>query len=295
MTVDILYVRGFQSKLAYVRGLEAIPRRLRRGSYNLLHVHYGHTLASSLLVNNTPIVASFCGEDLLGAPRGDTITAKSRVEVAVFRRLAPSATRTITKSSEMEDVLPAPLRARNSIVPNGVDLERFQWRDTSAARRQLGWDPHGKVILFLGNPDDPRKNFTLARAAAAWVGARKPDTRLEVVWELPVALVPTAMNAADILAFPSRSEGSPNAVKEAMASELPIVATPVGDVPERLIGVDGCQVVEGGPEAFGEALLDGLSYKRAPAARAAISPLSTQRVAEQIAAIYHDAIDAYTS
>ena len=51
---------------------------------------------------------------------------KSRVEVPLFRRLAYLADATITKSEEMAQVLPAGLRRRNHVIPNGVDLREFQ-------------------------------------------------------------------------------------------------------------------------------------------------------------------------
>ena len=53
----------------------------------------------------------------------------------------------------------------------------------------------------------------------------------------------TYMNAADCLLLTSWSEGSPNVIKEAMACNCPIVTTNVGDVEERLAGLEGCFIV----------------------------------------------------
>ena len=285
--VDVIYVRGYQSRSAYARALAAIPKHVRKGSYSLLHVHYGHTLGSSLLVRGLPVLASFCGGDLLGTPRGDEhLTMKSRLEASAFRQLARRATRTITKSQEMEMVLPASLRSRNHVLPNGVNTERFRWRDTDGARAELGWDVAGKVMLFLGNPSDPRKNIRLAQEAERLVVESVPDARIVVVWKMPEDRVPLAMNAADVLLFPSLSEGSPNAVKEAMASELPIVATPVGDVPERLDGVAGGFVTRPEPRAFAEGILEALEFGRAPEERTAIASLSVGQVAHRLLEIY---------
>lgn len=285
-TIDVLYVRGFLSARAYVRALESIPFRAAAGSYDVVHMHYGHTLVAGILVRGVPTVVSFCGEDLLGAPRGDGTTLKSRIEVATFRRFARSADRTITKSKEMERVLPPSIQARNTVLPNGVDLTRYRWRDPVAARRELGWPVDGRVLLFLGNPDDPRKNLPLAEAAATEVAARRPETRLEVVWKMPAERVPIVMNAADVLVFPSLSEGSPNVVKEAMASELPVVATAVGDVSERLEGLRCSAVRPAEPGAFAAAIETALEHGRSPEARQAVEPLSTEQVARQLLDIY---------
>ena len=56
--------------------------------------------------------------------------------------------------------------------------------------------------------------------------------------------MPIWYNAADIVLLTSLWEGSPNAIKEAMACCRPIVCTNVGDVAWLLDGVDNCYVVE---------------------------------------------------
>jgi glycosyltransferase involved in cell wall biosynthesis len=288
ITVDVLYVRGYLSVAAYARALEAIPRRAKSSDYDVVHVHYGHTLAAALFTQGLPMLVSFCGEDLLGAPRGGGISLKSRLEVGVFKRLAGVADRTITKSVEMERALPASVRSRNTVLPNGVDLTAFRWRDPLSARRELGWAADAKIMLFLGDPEDPRKNVELAKEAAAEVEARRPDACLKVVWKMPADRVRTVMNAADVLVFPSLSEGSPNAVKEALASELPVVATAVGDVSERLAGLSCSSTQPAEPQAFAAAIEVALDHGRSPAARMAIEPLGTERVAEHLIAIYKE-------
>jgi teichuronic acid biosynthesis glycosyltransferase TuaC len=284
--VDVLYVQGYVGAKAYAKALVGIPLVARRKAYDIVHVHYGHTIAAALGVTARPLVASFCGEDLLGAPRASGDTLKSRVEVAAFRQAARAATVTITKSQEMERVLPEPVRRRNHVLPNGVDLERFRRSSRADARAQLGWDRDERVALFLGNPNDPRKNVELAHATAAELRRRGEAVRLHIGWEVVPDAVPLHLNAADCLLFPSRSEGSPNAVKEAMACELPIVATAVGDIPERFAGVEGCAIAEPAPAAFADAAQEALRAGRAPQARAAVRAFGLDRVADRLLDIY---------
>lgn len=290
LDVDVLYIRGLLSQRAYFTTLPKVRRHILDPRYRLVHVHYGHTAAVAVTARRHPLIISFCGEDLLGAPRDHGNTLKSTVESKVFRQLPRLVDATITKSQEMELALPAKLRARNTVLPNGVDMEMFQPRSREDARRRLGWDTAGRVVLFLGNPGDPRKRVELAQEAMQQVSVQAPDARLEIGFGFEPNMVPTLMSAADCMVFPSRSEGSPNAVKEAMASALPIVATPVGDIPERFRGVEGCFVREPDPEQFAVAILEALKFERAPAAREAARAVSMESIAKRLRDLYESVL-----
>jgi teichuronic acid biosynthesis glycosyltransferase TuaC len=174
------------------------------------------------------------------------------------------------------------------VIPNGVNLEAFTPRPRAEARAALDWDRDELVALFLGDPNDPRKNVSLARAAVSKLRSRQPNVRLHIGWGSHPKAIPSLMWAADALIFTSRSEGSPNVVKEAMAAALPIVATSVGDIPERLAEVPGCFVVSADPDSFAEALARAFSFGRAPAAREAVQALSLQHIANRVATLYEN-------
>lgn len=288
ISVDVAYVRGFLGLSAYARTLPQLMRLARDPKYALVHVHAGHTAAQAVLAGRHPLVISFCGGDLLGEPRASGLTPKSRVEMNAFRQLSRLADATITKSRQMEQQLPASQRGKNHVLPNGVDLAVFSPIERAEARQRLGWHPDEAAVLFVGNPDDPRKNVELARAATDIVSSSGRNVRLEVAWGINPADVPALMNASDCLLFTSRSEGSPNVIKEAMACELPIVATPVGDVEERLAGVAGTFVVDADADANAVAEKVDLALRvgRTPAARKAVAELGIDLVARRLLDIY---------
>jgi glycosyltransferase involved in cell wall biosynthesis len=285
--IDVLAIRGYASRSAYAGAATRVARLNARRKYDIVHAHYGHSGVVARMNLRAPLIVSYCGDDLLGTRKADGgVSARSRVEAAVFRQLARVSAATITKSEEMEAALPARTRARNHVIPNGVDLDRFRRIDRDEARSRLGWDVSERTVLFLADPGIATKNYPLAASTCERLAEQQPDLRLRVAHNFPPEDVPLLLSAADALLFTSVSEGSPNVVKEAMAAELPVVSTPVGDVPERLHGVPGCHVREPDAEALGDALAEALAHGRAPEARAAIARLSSQAVAIRIRDLY---------
>jgi len=124
------------------------------------------------------------------------------------------------------------------VIPHGVDTEQFRPLDRRLARRELGWDDGRLHVLYPYDTARPVKNFPRAERIVGSVADRiSGEIALNVVTGVPHERMPAYMNAADALLLTSAHEGSPNAVKEALACNLPVVSTPVGDVPERLAGV----------------------------------------------------------
>jgi len=289
--VKVLPIRGYAGWSEYVAAARRTARPGALQDFDVIHAHYGHAAAVARLQVGRPLVISYCGDDLLGTPSEDgSLTPRSRAERAVFRQLARVADATITKSAEMERHLPEACRARNHVIPNGVDMARFEPLPRDEARRRLGWTHEGPIALFVGDPAIPRKNYALARSVCERVASRHPDLRLEVAQGFAPKDVPVVMSAADVLLMTSLWEGSPNVVKEAMAAELPVVATPVGDVPERLDGVSGGWVAPPEPEPFAAALTQALTHGRAPAARAAVAQISLENIGRRVLGVYEEAM-----
>jgi glycosyltransferase involved in cell wall biosynthesis len=287
--IDVFPIRGDASRRAYLTAARDIGARTARGGYDVVHAHYGHSGVIARMQRRTPVVVSYLGDDLLGTrtPSG-SITPRSRIEATVFRELARFCAATITMSEEMEYRLPRSCRGRNHVIPNGVDLARFAPRARAEARAELGWNDGRPVLLFAADPAVATKNFALTKAAHERAVSAIGDIQLVVAAAVPPAEMPTYMSAADALILTSRSEGSPNVVKEAMAAELPVVATPVGDVRARLDGVPGCFVRPPEPGALAEAVVAAVRHGRTPQARVRVAEVSLSAVAQAVRAIYED-------
>jgi glycosyltransferase involved in cell wall biosynthesis len=118
------------------------------------------------------------------------------------------------------------------------------------ARFRARW-PHTPVRLVIAG-DGPERDRLVARAARAGIADA-------IRW---LGFVPRADRlyaAADVAVLPSHSEGSPNALLEAAAFSLPVVATAVGGIPETIQhGQSGLLVPPGHPAALADALRDVL-------------------------------------
>jgi glycosyltransferase involved in cell wall biosynthesis len=99
------------------------------------------------------------------------------------------------------------------------------------------------------------------------------------------------MNAADLLLLPSLCEGSSNAVKDAMACGLPVVAAPVGDCEALLRRCRPSAVAERTEEAFTEAAARTLTAGHRSNGRAIITAsLTDDAVARRIIAVYEETL-----
>lgn len=233
---EVEEVQGYLSTANYLRALPLLPLRARAGHYDLVHLHFGYTALAAVGVRGLPMVLSFCGDDVLGRPdEAGSRSRKSLALAALCRAAARRMDAVIVKSAEMAAAVGDGWRDLE-VIPNGIDLAFFAPRDRAAARAALGWPQDEQIVLFPANPLEPRKNFALARAVVDALRAEGRALRLESMFGRPQADIVTGMAAADLMLSCSVQEGSPNAVKEAMAMNLPVVASDVGDCAERLAG-----------------------------------------------------------
>ena len=105
-------------------------------------------------------------------------------------------------------------------------------------------------------------------------------------WAVDPEEMPWLMNAADCLVLTSSIEGSPNVVKEALMCDLPVVATPAGDVEELLAGVEPSFVRPPDAQALGEALAECLRRRARSNGREVARRLAVDEVARRVLGVY---------
>src|SRR5207245_7576658 len=134
--------------------------------------------------------------------------------------IARRADATIVVAEHMKRYLDRSVAAH--VIPSGIDFELFRRMPREEARGRLGLPRTDHLVLFVGNPNLARKRYALAQRAVAILNRSLP-AQLIVGWGVPHTDIPILMSACDALVFTSMQEGSPNAVKEALACDLPVV------------------------------------------------------------------------
>ena len=281
---------GRNRKLMYLHAVPELRRRLRRNGVDVVHAHYSYVGLVARTQFSVPVVLTFHGDDLLGTvgPDGRT-TGVSRLIVAAGKLLARHVDAVIVQNEVMAERLHH--NPRVHVIPHEVDLELFKPTDGDVARRELGLDPDRPYVLFASPPQIAVKRFPLAEAAVTLLRGRDPSVELLVVFRETQDRLALYMSACDALVFPSFQEGSPNIVKQAMACNLPIVATDVGDVAQVLAGTDGCFVVEPEPQAFADRLEEIVRRRARTDGRERVRHLDSPVVASRVLSVYEQVVE----
>lgn len=240
--VDLFYItrRGLAG---YLSSILPIRRKIREGDYDIIHAHYSLTAFAVSLAGRHRMVVSLTGSDILGLPLLLHLTR-------LFCRVRWS--RVIVKTPEMKSRLAA---GNVSVIPNGVDTVAFAPASRQEARQRLGL-PDKRIVLFAADPARKEKNYRLAEEAVSRLG--RNDIVLLPVKGVPHDQMPLHYNAADILLVTSLWEGSVNSVKEAMACNIPVVSTDVGDVRANTEGLEGYYITSHDPAEIAERLVQAL-------------------------------------
>jgi glycosyltransferase involved in cell wall biosynthesis len=186
------------------------------------------------------------------------------------------------------------------VIPNGIDVNQYP-APRPADLAPLGIPPGSRVVTFVGRLDRQKGLDWLLAGAPLWID-RVPGCHLLLVGDGPelrplerlrerfgltsrvhFALwrpdVAELLAASDLLVLPSRWEGMPNVVLQAMASRLPVVATEVEGVRELLGESADVQVVPfGDSPRLAERLVHLLSH---PESAAALGQENRRRAEQQ--------------
>lgn len=267
---------GLQGKglKGYLKNLPALKLTIREFQPDVIHAHYGLSGLLANLQRRVPVVTTYHGSDI------------NEKKVLRYSKLSMrlSAWNVFVSRRTMEIARP---KKKHSLIPCGIDLNDLQLTPKMEARRKMQLDPGRRYILFAGAFDNAVKNATLAQNSVALL--KNEEAELLELKGFSRDEVTLLMCAADAFLMTSVSEGSPQVIKEAMACGCPIVSVDVGDVKERMDGIDGCFVAQTREsielaQLLGKALeFDGKTKGRE---KIIADSLDNQQVAERLIGVY---------
>lgn len=287
---------GVQGKgiIGYLRCLPALKRAIKQHQPNLIHAHYGLSGLLANLQRIVPVVTTYHGSDI-NVP-----------SVLRFSKIAMRLSAWNIFVSKRNIAIAQP-KDKYTLLPCGVNLP-LPWSEMQTQRVgqltlnqwvQRKLDKDVKYVLFAGAFDNAVKDPELAKSAIAFYNSTFTNSQLPIA-NSPIDLIElkgynrdqvnALMYNCDALLMTSKTEGSPQVIKEAMACGCPIVSVDVGDVAERLSGVEGCYVVHSRePAVIAEALKKAIAFDGKTNGRSHIIKmgLSNEQVAEQLVGIYN--------
>jgi glycosyltransferase involved in cell wall biosynthesis len=252
--IEVVALRRFRRPGRWLRVLPPLTRLLRERGAGIVHTHlyHGNTYGRLAAIRaRTPVIVASV----------HNVYERVKPHRAWINRALARWTDAILAGSEAvrEDILrwDGVPRRQVHVLPYGIEPEPYlTLPDPAESRRMLGLPPDAPVIGTVGRLEIQKGHDLLLRSLAdlrregcnavlLLVGEGRERTRLsEMAAELGLADrvrflgtrrdLPVLFAAMDVFAFPSRWEGTPLALIAAMAAGLPVVATPVGGIPDVL-------------------------------------------------------------
>lgn len=296
--------------VGYLRELPALRRLIRAERPDIIHAHYGLCGLLANLQRSVPVVTTYHGSDI-NVP---SVLRFSKIAIRLSAYNIFVSKRNITIAIRRKGEEAKRLSGKYELLPCGINLPEpwSELQNKLVGQLTLNQWVQGvlskdaKNILFAGAFDNKVKDPELAKAAIALYNSAIGNGQwvMGINGQSPIANHPinlielkgynrdqvnALMYNCDALLMTSKTEGSPQVIKEAMACGCPIVSVDVGDVAERTSGVEGCYIVRTRePKDIAQAVLQAIAYEDRTDGREKIIEmgLSNEQVAEQLIEIY---------
>jgi len=259
----------------YLNSIKPLRKYLKTNKFDIIHAHYGLIgLLCLITFTKTPIVLSVMGDDAYGDFDIKGRRIKSSYLGMFLTQIALIFVKNIIVKSK--NILKVIIYKKKSfIIANGVNFEIFKPSSTELEKNK---------ILFLADINVERKNYKLLHDAIQLMN----ESEVEYINPYPIKHneFPVYLNQSSVFVLTSYNEGSPNVIKEAMACNIPVVSTDVGDVKEVISNTEGCYITSFEPEDVADKISNALTFGKRTTGRKDIKHLEARVVARKIINIY---------
>ncbi len=263
--------------VGYLQEVPSLRRMIKREKPDVVHAHFGLSGLLANLQRMVPVVTTYHGSDI------------NNPSTLRFSKMAMWLSKHNIFVSKRNINIAQP-KKNYSLLPCGVNLTMLQVSN-QLTERVNSTLKEGKInVLFAGAFDNAVKAPQLAQQAIEILSHDIEKVNLIELKGYTREEVAMLMHSCNVLLMTSKTEGSPQVIKEAMVCGCPIVSVDVGDVAERIEGVDGCFVVKSRePAAIADALKKAVVFEGRTngCERIIAMGLSNEQVVMQLVDIYN--------
>lgn len=301
-----LRARGVQLQIEYLGNLRSVSqmararKRLRAlaRDFDLIHAQFGSACSlASAGVRGVPKIVTLRGSDWATyklVPRW--LRVHNRLASALTRWALPSYDCAIAVSRRMaSEIVAARPGMKVVVMPSAIDLVVFRPSDRALAREQLGFSGCAEKWIMFNSLDlnNPIKRYDLAKEAFEIAKRRIGNLRLRLATDMPHEKLPVFIAACDLVLCTSEAEGWPNSVKEALACDVPFVATDVSDLRDIARQDTSCRVCPDDPSVIADAIGEVLALPSAHGLRKHVAHMGVPETTELLISTYERMISTH--
>ncbi|MCK4330059.1 glycosyltransferase [candidate division WOR-3 bacterium] len=302
INVDVFFINGHDNRFNYFLAITRLFRKLRYNHYDIVHSHHTYCIyplwiAKSILDFKMPLISTLHEGEILKSrnfiPNDIDFVSKLVYSKRIKKWALQKIDFLITVNEDLVKGLNFNVRA--TVIPPGVNPELFRPMNKLECRRRLNLPKDKNILFFPADIKSPgrrtEKGFDILQDALSII--KRNDIFLLTGGNIPHQDVPIYMNAADVVIQTSNFEASPMVIKEAMACNIPIVSTDVGDTKWVLGDTKGCFICKRDPKDVAIKIKMTLDYGKRTNGRKRIERLclGLEQIAKRIIEVYKGVLE----
>ncbi len=245
VAIDVVFINGKENRLNYFISIITLAKKLKSNNYDIIHLHHTYCvypviIAKAIVRIKSPIILTFHEGEVHKTKELITKDIDFIKRFVFSKRIKKSALRIVDFVIAVQEELMESLEVGRKyyILPCGVDLNLFRPMSKERCRKKLNLPLDKKIIFFPAVPHDNNKGYDILREAIKYLGGK--DIYLLTAGGIHHQDMPFYMCAADVVVQLSIYEASPMVLKEALAVNVPVVFTEVGDAKKTIGKTKGC-------------------------------------------------------
>jgi teichuronic acid biosynthesis glycosyltransferase TuaC len=293
LEMDLFFTDARMSRFQYLKDIPRLKAMAGQKSYDIFHAQHTFSvyqiMLSGIRKRKKPNVLLTLHEAEVLIPQDVRSSSMDVLGSLVFsKKMKLHALNSVSHVVSVESTMPKVIgyKLPYSVIPPGIDTKLFFPKSKVECRQKLGLSLDCPIVLFPADPQRSiHKGFAFLEKALSFLSS---DIKLICGGNIPHHSMVDYMNASDVVVQTSNFEASPMVMKEAMACNIPIVSTDVGDVRWLIGDTAGCYICEREPNSIAQKLQLALDFNNRTNGRDRINELdiSLEGIARKYLQLY---------